>query len=101
MESRSQQIEKNSIQGLLNERARTHGVYRIHAHDSQVLKQFVFDRLNLEDSVDVYTNDVISDALEMIITKLSRILNGNPYEPDHYRDIAGYAQLVVSELIKK
>lgn len=33
------------------------------------------------------------EALEMIAVKISRILSGNPAEPDHWLDIQGYAQL--------
>jgi hypothetical protein len=33
------------------------------------------------------------EALEMICTKIARILSGNPNDPDHWKDIAGYAEL--------
>lgn len=33
------------------------------------------------------------EALDMIAVKISRILSGNPNEPDHWDDIAGYALL--------
>lgn len=32
-------------------------------------------------------------ALRMIAVKISRILAGDPDEPDHWNDIAGYAEL--------
>jgi hypothetical protein len=31
--------------------------------------------------------------------KMSRILCGNPNEPDHWRDIAGYATLIENILV--
>jgi hypothetical protein len=34
----------------------------------------------------------------MILMKLARVIAGNPNEPDHWRDIAGYAELVVRSL---
>lgn len=34
------------------------------------------------------------EALDMIQHKIGRILSGNPNEPDHWHDIAGYATLV-------
>lgn len=37
-------------------------------------------------------------ALHMICTKLSRIACGNPNEPDHWLDIAGYATLAAKEI---
>lgn len=32
-------------------------------------------------------------AVDMILVKLSRIVNGDPYHDDHWDDIAGYAHL--------
>lgn len=37
-------------------------------------------------------------AIIMICAKLARVLNGNPHHADSWRDIAGYAQLVVNQL---
>jgi hypothetical protein len=33
------------------------------------------------------------EALECIALKIARILSGNPFEKDHWNDIAGYAHL--------
>lgn len=33
------------------------------------------------------------ESIDMILTKISRIVSGNPSEPDHWDDIAGYAFL--------
>ena len=41
------------------------------------------------------------ESLIVIAQKIARILNGNPNEPDHWHDIAGYATLVEKELIGK
>jgi hypothetical protein len=38
------------------------------------------------------------EALEMIVHKMGRIVNGNPDEVDHWVDIAGYATLVADRL---
>lgn len=38
------------------------------------------------------------DALNMIIVKISRILNGDPDYADNWHDIAGYATLVADRL---
>jgi len=41
-------------------------------------------------------NDLLphqQEALDMIATKMSRACCGNPSEPDHWDDIAGYAFL--------
>jgi hypothetical protein len=38
------------------------------------------------------------EALEMIVHKIGRIVNGNPDVVDHWVDIAGYATLIVDRL---
>lgn len=38
------------------------------------------------------------EALDLIATKMARIVNGNPNIVDHWRDIAGYAVLVADRL---
>jgi hypothetical protein len=40
------------------------------------------------------------EGLEMIAHKVARILSGNPDEPDHWDDIAGYAKCVSVRLVK-
>jgi len=40
------------------------------------------------------------EALEMIATKIGRILTGNPNHEDSWRDIAGYATLVADRIPK-
>lgn len=40
----------------------------------------------------------MAESLDMIATKLSRILCGNPNNPDHWHDIAGYATLIEQRL---
>lgn len=40
-------------------------------------------------------------ALEMIILKIARIVNGDPNLVDNWHDIAGYARLVEIELTKE
>ena len=92
----------NTVGDVLKERAQTHGNFRVQAHNSQLLKEYVFAKLDrrLDIEAPPETNDVIKEAVEMICVKLSRAMCGNPYEPDHYLDIAGYAQLIVNELKK-
>lgn len=72
---------------ILDEREKTHGDFSETAEIAQELKYIIH-----------LTNGVIlsqaqMEALEMICTKIARILSGNPYEPDHWKDIAGYAEL--------
>ena len=42
--------------------------------------------------------DVVRESLDMIATKMARILSGNDMERDHWVDIAGYAMLIVNLL---
>lgn len=37
------------------------------------------------------------ESLDMILHKCGRILSGDPNEPDHWRDIEGYARLANKE----
>lgn len=78
------------IDDILNERQKTHGDFRYVADIAQELKSYMrkwdgWYRINTAQS----------EALEMIASKIARILSGNPNEPDHWRDIAGYAELAV------
>ena len=37
------------------------------------------------------------ESMDLILTKIARILSGDPNEPDHWRDIEGYARLANKE----
>jgi hypothetical protein len=40
------------------------------------------------------------ESIEMILHKISRIVNGNPNNPDSWLDIEGYARIVYTRLPK-
>lgn len=86
------------LSDTLNKRGAQYGSFRTNAWHSQRIKKELLDGLKLSYEVDPLTNDTITEALEMIAVKLSRIVNGDPYYVDNYVDIAGYAKLVVDEL---
>jgi hypothetical protein len=73
---------------VLNERQKTHGDFRDTARIAQKLKTAVF-----VDSSEL--SPVQQESLDMILTKIARILSGNPNERDDWKDIAGYATLAV------
>lgn len=76
---------------LLDEREKTHGDYNKTAMISQILKAVVRE----------YSDDmepIMMESLDMICTKISRILSGSASEKDHWIDIAGYAELVYRKL---
>lgn len=82
-----------SINDTLAERKKTHGEFTNHAEISQSLKNVLhefggFDALQADQK----------EALEMIVHKIARILNGNPDTHDHWHDIAGYATLIADRL---
>jgi len=83
------------INTLLAEREKTHGDYVLHASITQDLKRVI--RHHVAD-LDVKLDDDMQETLDMIAQKIGRIIAGNPEEPDHWRDIAGYAQLVANRL---
>ncbi len=77
---------------ILIQRERTHGSFRDVAKTAQALKDVI--HAQQEDEL----SDVQSEALDLIATKIARIVRGNPNEPDHWKDISGYASLVVASL---
>lgn len=78
------------LEDILKEREKTHGEFREVARTSQHLK---LSLLGVS-----YLSDIESEALEMILHKIARIIHGNPEEKDHWIDIQGYCQLVINTL---
>jgi hypothetical protein len=80
---------------ILNQRQQTHGDYRLNAKVSQALIDIMQDYM--EENWDII-HSYQRHSIMMICMKLGRIAVGDPGEPDHWQDIAGYAELVVKEL---
>lgn len=78
---------------LLEERAKTHGDYKLTASVAQRVKAMIRNSPAYPDMTLIQ-----QESLDMLAAKLARILCGNPHEPDHWRDIVGYATLVLQEL---
>jgi hypothetical protein len=74
---------------ILDERQKTHGDFYLTAMIAQELKVVMRRGKNWSEM-----DDTEREALEMIATKIGRILSGYPHEVDHWRDIAGYATLI-------
>lgn len=81
------------VNKLLEERGKEYGDFVSFSKKSQYLK----DQLLTAPSRRNWTF-FEAEALDMIVHKIARICNGNPHNIDSWRDIAGYAQLVVNEL---
>lgn len=79
---------------LLKEREKTHGDYAQVARVAQALK-FGLAYGPLEELPEVHR-----ESLDLICTKMSRIVNGDHNEIDHWTDIIGYAQLVLDHIKK-
>lgn len=83
------------LKETLKQRAKNHGDFHQVADMAQELKDTMRDGCNWATEE---MHNVHYEALDMIASKMARILCGNPNEPDHWRDIAGYAMLVCNSL---
>lgn len=87
------QAQSSEIERILEARQDTHGDFTDNARVMQGLKRVLWN----EKGWDKLT-DVQREALEMIVHKCGRIISGNPNEPDHWNDIAGYAKLAAQRI---
>ena len=87
-------IETN-VDQVLDSRAKDYGKFIEGAEIMQMLKRLVHNYI--EDRGTPLAFDQ-REAIDMIIHKLGRIINGNPDKVDHWVDIAGYATLVADRL---
>ena len=83
------------IDEVLERRGKRYG------EDQQVsgLSQAIKEALHVSPSWE-QMEPYMQESLDMIANKLARICNGDPFYDDSWRDVAGYAQLVVNELEK-
>ena len=81
------------INKTIEERAKTHGDYAENSRCFCALREVMDNR-------ELVLNESQILGLTMIFSKIARILTGNPDEPDHWHDIAGFAILVERELRK-
>lgn len=84
-----------NLDAILENRSGTHGDFESVSCVAQEIKDAMRDGCN-------WATDAMSvihyEALDMIASKMARILCGNPNEQDHWLDIAGYAMLVANKL---
>lgn len=79
---------------ILKERQKTHGLYSDTAKVAQMIKSIIAE----------YNNGlsfIQRESLDLIATKMARILSGDADEPDHWRDLCGYSSLVLLNLKDK
>lgn len=86
-------MSKNDVRAVLAERGAAYGDFTDQAALSRVLKYHVMEhdgygRLSM----------VQREALDMILHKISRIVNGDPNILDHWVDISGYSMLAADRI---
>lgn len=86
------------IDDILADRKKTHGEFYKVAEVAQALKEVAIE-VEADNSLTAldYTQ---REALDMIFSKIARILCGDPSNPDHWLDIAGYSTLVFKEIME-
>ena len=86
----------SNLEDTLNDRGREYGNFDDQAAIAQDLKGIIhscsgWDRLT----------PAQAEALDMIVHKISRILNGNPNNIDSWHDIQGYAAITEKSTLNK
>ena len=80
---------------ILNERESTHGDYQDTANFAQELKTVIREALSEKGKI---LSSVQSESLDMICSKIARVISGDHNCKDTWEDIAGYAKLVSERL---
>ena len=88
-------VAEQQVEKILDKRAEQYGTFMRNADIAIKLKQVIHNAMVREDT-QLYPDQL--QALDMIATKIGRILTGNPSHIDSWVDIAGYAKLVVDRL---
>lgn len=81
------------IEEVLNQRQATYGDFTKNAEVSQMMKYFMAQGTNYKQMHVAHR-----EALEMIVHKIARIVNGDSYYIDNWIDLCGYSQLVINEI---
>jgi hypothetical protein len=81
------------VTSILDQRGSVYGDFENIAHVAQELKLAARDG----GKWDALPHDV-KESVEMICTKISRIVNGEPEYLDNWDDICGYAKLVADRI---
>lgn len=94
------QLHIDNLAATLDERGSRYGKFTGHAIITQHLKRVMATYrpdANYGPTWEQLSDDQ-REALEMIVHKIGRILNGDPNYADSWVDIAGYAKLVADRL---
>ena len=85
-----------NIENLVADRGKQYGAFYDNAAVIQELKEVLLN--NSQDWLKLQPD--VKQALEMICTKIGRIITGNPDNIDSWEDIAGYSVLVADRIRK-
>jgi Domain of unknown function (DUF6378) len=85
----------DGVDKILQERAQSYGTFASLAKTAQEFKSVLYRELG---SRNKRLADDQSEALDMIMTKIARVINGDADHVDTWNDIAGYAKLVAERL---
>ena len=86
---------EDTVDAILNNRAKQYGKFIEGAEIMQMTKRLIHNYVEQRGTSLAFDQ---LEAIDMIIHKLGRIVNGNPDKVDHWDDIAGYATLVADRL---
>jgi hypothetical protein len=89
------ETDETNVDAVLDSRAKDYGKFIEGAEIMQMLKRVVHNYIEKRGTPLAFDQ---REAIDMIIHKLGRIINGNPDKVDHWVDIAGYATLVSERL---
>lgn len=81
-----------SVEEVLAERETTYGSFLLNSVLAQDIKTLIHE--SAPEGFPLY----MLEALDQIASKISRIIVGNPYYKDSWKDIAGYAKLIEDSL---
>lgn len=84
---------KTTIEETLEERGSRYGSFASHAEFAEMINA-VYEH---SDNWKIMKPDA-KESLRIIANKIGRILNGDPEYDDNWRDIAGYATLVLKRI---
>lgn len=85
---------KDNIDNLIDERQKLHGEFSEYAKTDQLLKSAMTNDFRK------LAPNYITSGLDMIASKMARIITGDAEELDHWKDIQGYSR-AVERCIKK
>jgi hypothetical protein len=86
---------QKTVAEVLKERGSNYGAFTTHASYAEALNVIYSSSPNWKTM-----EPDCKEALRIIANKIGRILNGNPEYDDNWRDIAGYATLVLNRITK-